>query len=255
MKKNKMMRLASGLLVAVLLTTCAISGTFAKYVTQASGQNSARVAKWGVEVTAMGEDLFSTAYAAEGTHDFTNSVEAKDTTNVVAPGTKNTDGVSFSVTGTPEVAVKIDIAVTGAGNAEKATDVVLPAKEGYTDWTQAPYNGTFNVAADYHPVVFTLKDGTNVLKTGTLADIETYLKTELSKEYEPNTDLSKITGADGTGNYTLTWEWPFPETYDAETDKKDTLLGNIATGDAKYAVEGASTKIDFGIAITVTQID
>ena len=33
MRKNKAMRLASGLLVAVMLTTCIISGTFAKYVT------------------------------------------------------------------------------------------------------------------------------------------------------------------------------------------------------------------------------
>ena len=52
MRKNKMMRLASGLLVAVLLTTCTISGTFAKYVTSAKADSSARVAKFGVEVTA-----------------------------------------------------------------------------------------------------------------------------------------------------------------------------------------------------------
>ena len=46
MKKNKMMRIASALLVAVILTTCAISGTFAKYVTSTPGSDSARVAKF-----------------------------------------------------------------------------------------------------------------------------------------------------------------------------------------------------------------
>ena len=34
MKNNKMMRAASGLMIAALLTTGMISGTFAKYITQ-----------------------------------------------------------------------------------------------------------------------------------------------------------------------------------------------------------------------------
>ena len=62
MMKNKMMRAASILLVAVLLSTCAISGTFAKYVTTASGTDTARVAKWGVVITANG-NLFNKTYA------------------------------------------------------------------------------------------------------------------------------------------------------------------------------------------------
>ena len=61
MRKNKMMRLASSLLVAVLITTSAISGTFAKYTTQDSASDSARVAKWGVTVMASG-NLFGTMY-------------------------------------------------------------------------------------------------------------------------------------------------------------------------------------------------
>ena len=52
MKRNKMMRIASVLLVAVLLSTCVISGTFAKYTTSNSATDSARVAKWGVIITA-----------------------------------------------------------------------------------------------------------------------------------------------------------------------------------------------------------
>ena len=59
MKKNKMMRTASGLLVATLLTTSMISGTFAKYTTQDEASDSARVAKWGVTALATGS-LFGT---------------------------------------------------------------------------------------------------------------------------------------------------------------------------------------------------
>ena len=65
MKKNTMMRLASVLLIAVLMSTCAISGTFAKYVTSDSSSDSARVARWGFNGTTLNiEDLFVAAYDA-----------------------------------------------------------------------------------------------------------------------------------------------------------------------------------------------
>lgn len=243
MKKNTMMRVASALLVAVLLSTCAISGTFAKYVTTASGSDTARVAKWGVEISGMTDGLFAKTYAKDTETDITNTVDA--TEEVVAPGTKNDSGVTFSLTGTPEVAVKIDIAVKGS-TTDTITDVVLPAGE-YTDWTEAPYTGTFTLADPYNPVVFTLKDGTTTLATGTLAQIESFLEGK-SKEYAPGTDLSKILGGT-SGTYTLTWAWAFNG-----NDEADTLLGNLAAGN-QTAIEGASTTIDFAIVITATQID
>lgn len=243
MKKNRMMRLASGLLVAVLLSTCAISGTFAKYVTTASGSDTARVAKWGVEISGMADGLFAKTYAKDTETDIANTVEA--TEEVVAPGTKNDNGVTFSLTGTPEVAVKIDIVVKGS-TTDTITDVVLPVGT-YTDWTQAPYTNTFDLAAAYNPVVFTLKDGTTTLATGTLAQIESFLE-EKSDEYAPGTDLSKILGGT-SGTYTLTWAWAF-----AGNDKADTLLGNLADGN-QSAIEGASITVDFAIVITATQID
>ena len=67
MKKNKMMRIASVLLVAVLLSTCAVSGTFAKYTTQATGSSTATIAKWSVNMNNLDTasqtftfDLFTT---------------------------------------------------------------------------------------------------------------------------------------------------------------------------------------------------
>jgi len=244
MKKNVMMRVASALLVAVLLSTCAISGTFAKYVTTASGSDSARVAKWGVEISGIAPTLFAQTYAKDSTTDIANTVSA--TEKVVAPGTKNEEGVTFSLTGTPEVAVKIDFVVKGS-STDDITDVVLPANTGYTDWTQAPYTGTFDLPTNYNPVVFTLKDGATELATGTLADIETFLEGK-SDEYAPGTDLATILGGT-TGTYTLTWAWAFDV-----NDEADTLLGNLAAG-TQGAISGASTTIDFAIVITATQID
>ena len=66
MKKNVMMRLACFLLVAVLISTSAISGTYAKYVTEGSSKDTARVAKWGVTVSADYSNLFTKTYE---THD------------------------------------------------------------------------------------------------------------------------------------------------------------------------------------------
>ncbi len=97
MKKNKMMRLASGLLVAVLLTTCMISGTFAKYTTTVSGTDTARVAKFEVssDVNTAIVNIFddSAIYDLKDANfadpaDDTDVVDAADGENgIIAPGT------------------------------------------------------------------------------------------------------------------------------------------------------------------------
>ena len=78
MKKNIMMRLSALLLVAVLLTTCVISGTFAKYVTTGTATDSARVAKWGVTVEAKLDDLFVDEYKLDDTTNYTAAFNKKD---------------------------------------------------------------------------------------------------------------------------------------------------------------------------------
>ena len=169
MKKNKMMRIASILLVVTLLSTCVISGTFAKYVTKAEGQDQARVAKWGVLVTVEG-GVFADKYEATDT-DYLNakgvySVEAfaaegETADQVVAPGT-NSDQVGTtmkaSVTGKPEVAARYAI------TASDMKDIVLKAGT-YTDYTQLVkaddgtygYTNTFTLKKDYAPIKWDMK--------------------------------------------------------------------------------------------------
>lgn len=55
MRKSKSMRMASGLLVVTMLSTCMISGTFARYTTQDNASDTARVAKWGVTAVVSGD--------------------------------------------------------------------------------------------------------------------------------------------------------------------------------------------------------
>ena len=244
MKKNKMMRVASALLVAVLLTTCAISGTFAKYVTTADANDTARVAKWGVSVTATGS-LFETQYANDGTiekdeggNDIACTVISSGSDDVVAPGTAKENGLTFSITGAPEVAVNIDFNITGV------EDVLLPAGT-YLDYTTGnDADDKFTLADDYYPIVYSLKKGGTEVKSGTMKDIEAYLD-GIEGNYAANTNLTTT-----FGNYTLSWAWVFG---DDANNKADTFLGQLAAEVA--TATGASTTASATIEITVSQID
>lgn len=261
MKKNKMMRIASVLLVAVLLTTSIISGTFAKYVTTGSASDNARVAKFGVVVTGSG-DLFAENYyrvnqknvpgeQPDSANNKVLTVEASE--NVVAPGTRSSkdDPFTISLTGTPEVDVKVAIKI------DAYRDVWL--QQGwFPDTTGAGPN--FYNAEVYYPIVFTLKQGTKVLQKGTLAEIQAYLDAADPVYVDAGTDLS---AEDYT--FTLSWVWDFDGEGVGTYDKQDTLLGDIAayregttcTFGQTVLTEGGQYNIDTNVtlSVTVTQVD
>ncbi len=134
MRKNKMMRLASALLVAVLLTTCAISGTFAKYVTEKSATDTARVAYWGFGHSTLTIDMFDGTYT---------NVKSNDTSNVVAPGTRKDVTVQLQPAAgiaTPEVAYTMNFAV----ETVTADTTLLSKLVWYLNGTKCGTDGTFN---------------------------------------------------------------------------------------------------------------
>lgn len=241
MKKNKTMRLASGLLVAVLLTTCAISGTFAKYVTSDSSEDSARVAKWGVSVVASGDQMFNNEYT-----DTTNGLTVKsvDDKKVVAPGTSNeefdADGLTFTIEGKPEVAVKITYDFTIINDIYLGEGTYKDNTTG--DDTAADYTVDTN---GYYPVVFTLTKGGTEVATGNLAAIKAYFDTQTAA----STKIAANTTLDAT--YVLTWAWDFG---DSANNKKDTTLGNLAAGTITTTNE-YSLNLGYKLAITIEQVD
>jgi len=250
MKKNKMMRVAAVMLVCVLLSTSIISGTFAKYVTSAAAGDTARVAKWGVTVTAAGS-LFDTTYNDTAPADnnaggssLMFTVVSSTTDAVVAPGTNNTEqanetdkALHISVLGAPEVAVNVAFDVTNV------KDVKLPAGNLLDFTTGNDSEDTFTLAADYYPVQFTLtRNGTAVVTDGKLADVKTELEA-LNGNYPANTNLN-----DAIGNLVLTWHWTFEE-----NDRADTALGQIAAG--QYTLGGSEINASINIAVSVTQVD
>lgn len=232
MKKNKMMRIASVLLVAVILTTCAISGTFAKYVTSDNGSDSARVAKWGVTVNATSDTAFKSTYTRTGdlktSVTIGNSVEAANGTDkLVAPGTSGTL-TKVSLDGSPEVAVRVSY------NA----DLTL------ANWEVE--GGVY-----YCPIIITV-NGTKYIgntyanASAFEAEVEGAINGMTAmKEYAPNTDLSPKTDE----GVEISWEWEFERGTDIEqTDANDTYLGN-------QAVSGTAATIKLDMTTTVTQID
>lgn len=230
MKKNKTMRIASAVLVMVLITTCAISSTFAKYTTSKSGGDTATVAKWGVQITVNG-NLFAKEYTADDTATLgtgAKSVKAEGEADIIAPGTSGTvAGVVIS--GKPEVAVNVSyVATVDLGD----------------NWTDA--DGNF-----YCPLK--IRIGSTILKgtdmrtnpSDPTASVPVYANVEAfesaiknaiqsnSHNYAPNDDLAKTVN--------ISWEWEFT----GNNDDNDTFLANKPT----------RPTISIGLTVTATQID
>ena len=217
MKKTKLMRAALLLLVLTLITSCFVGGTFAKYTTRAEGSDTARVAKWGVEITANGA-TFANKYATDtgnvvGT--IANSVVSANADKVIAPGTKG-NMVGMTITGTPEVAVSVNYAANFKVEGWTVDDKFycpLQIKVGSTMIDGVKFNNA---------VAFE-----NAVNT----EISTY-----NKNYAAGTDLSTAS----VTTPSVSWEWPF-----SEDDIKDTALGNLPI----------APTVSLEVTTTVTQID
>lgn len=233
MKKTKLMRAALLLLVLTLITSCFVGGTFAKYTTSETGKDTARVAKWGVKITANGA-TFAEAYDADTKNvvdAITNSKIAKSvvsagtdagTDKVIAPGTKG-DMVKMTITGKPEVAVRVDYA----------------ADFKVENWT---VDGNF-----YCPLQITVGsttiDGATFTDKGRFEDTVKELIRTYGKSYAAGTDLSTA----GVTAPSVSWAWPFENTNTdtgVKNNDKDTALG-----------DAGNATISLAITTTVTQIN
>jgi hypothetical protein len=294
MKRRNLTRGASILFALTLITTSVIGGTFAKYVTSDSLTSKARVAKFGVTVD-VDNDLFAENYvgysvtdgeeteasnrpAENGSLTVVSSSQTKGETKgdkVVAPGTKSsTTGTTITFAGTPEVDVKITLAI------EDVKDIFL-AEGDYKDYTGLSTDGYFTVSSEYHPVLFTLSDNSGAITVKDSDNKETKLENVTLQTLQDSlADYSKtvkVSESIDDVKYVLTWEWPY-EQIDEKTsksidlvDEEDTLLGNLASNSKLEALKGVdsegkvtytaltkdnySNDINVTIKATVTQVD
>lgn len=240
------MRVAGLLLALVLVTSCFVGGTFAKYVTSGTGADHAKVAKWGVKVTAHETgDIFASTY---------DQIEGKDDTvvvaggkyKVIAPGTKKENAAVVTLSGTPEVAVKVTY---------NADHFALTGRWAYN-------NGQAGSTDEYYcPLRFKITDGTTT-KTidcmgdgmNSVDDVKNAVKNAVesfSATYAPNTDLS----TKGNEGLKISWEWPFEGGEGSkQTDVKDTYLGDLATTTDPASVNTIPA-VYVVVTATVTQVD
>lgn len=113
---NKTMRVGVVMAIIAIITLIALAATFAKYVSTGSGEDNARVAKWGINLTSGYDfNLFQDTWSDADSSDASGVVVAsKDGKNVVAPGMhKEVDITTGTVTGAaPEVAYKFTRTLT-----------------------------------------------------------------------------------------------------------------------------------------------
>lgn len=231
MKKNRMMRLASVLLVLTLLSTSVISGTFAKYTTSVTSNDKARVAYWGFQASNSMDitKLFENAYDT--------TVASVDKADVIAPGTLGSQTFSFAWDETVSDGTGL-IKVTGPEVAYQFTvDVVSSCDQ---------------LIKDNKNIQWKLDDGAWGTWDQMIADIKALSGDNSgSKRYEPNTLPAEFTAKDDV--HTISWQWLFTDSTKTYTvngesmtqDQYDTYMGNAATMD----------KCSIKITITATQID
>ena len=222
--KNKFMRIAAVMLMLCLVTTCAISGTFAKYTTEAFGTDTARVAYWGwdkdnaeIKIT----NLFATSY------DF---VTSKNTDKVIAPGTSNSGTFQFlyeenATEGatSPEVAYTFKIDLTGTTASDDIKN-----------------NGNIKWA------VCKTEDVTNnggAIPTGEWGTWDAMITELNALDGDESFDAGEALPAIATDAYTIAWMWDFST--GTAGDEADTAMGNKEILDT----------VTISIKITATQVN
>lgn len=220
MKKNKMMRTASGLMVATLLTTSIISGTFAKYTSTATGTDSARVASWGFDQNGSLAitDLFKTSY---------DNNNVKGEADVIAPGTANQVTFQYNYKGTqnaPEVAYtfKVDASKSTCADDIK-NNANIQWKLDNDEW------------GDWDTMITAI----NALDGGTGADAGNYAAGVLPTGFDKNT------------THTVYWRWVFDE----KADNATSTTTNTDSTDTQMANKTDLDQVKIQIDITAEQVD
>lgn len=228
MKKNMFLRVASVLLVLTLLSTCAISGTFAKYVTTGATSDTARVAKWGITLDVTNETMFGKTYVAgadsvKATSETDITVKATEK-NVFAPGTKGTFA-GIKIAGTPEVSAAVTYAPTVTIKGfEIVPNVNKPDEKEF-----------------YCPLVFTFGEDDDDTVSGLDYTSADDLKDAIEEKIAAaNAEYAAGTSVSNTLN--IEWAWAFEAT-GSQSDAKDTLLAD-AEAELTIAIDVAITQIN-----------
>lgn len=257
MKKNRTMRAASLLLALTLITSTFVGGTFAKYTTSTTVEDSARVAYWGFTQTQPTTfELFNPEDA--GIKDNGRvTVTGTSKYGLLAPGSSDSEDFTFQyvdyndTTATaPEVDYTFVITLTESGFEEAGIDVDMLDKNQSFTWTlkkNGVANGVYQTFEELKAAVEALDGDAAKYEAGTLP----------AAFYGNSTDADDTTG--DNVKYTIGWNWAFEGTtkYNASyavdpsgtitQDQFDTAMGNAVVG-------GSLDDLKLNLTITATQV-
>lgn len=244
MKKHNMMRVASALAVVTLLSTSVISGTLAKYTSEATSKaESASVAKWAINAGSKNGTLQAISEAGSNSFTFDLFNTVKDTATaggnesdisaidgrIIAPGTWGY--VDLVIENDSEVSAKYSIKL------EKTSEDTVPLQYAMKKLDGAAVEETklSAITLDSNAVNWT-SEVTNVKITE-----------------DKSITLNYISGDTKTGNtgntvtYRVYWKWDYG-TNTTASENSDTSLGvTAATGTAATPTVKAT--------VTATQVD
>lgn len=244
MKKHNMMRVASALAVVTLLSTSVISGTLAKYTSEATSQaESARVAKWAINAGSKNGTLQAISDAGSNSFTFDLFNTVKDTAGggnetdisanngtIIAPGTWGY--VDLVIENDSEVSAKYSIKL------KKTSTDTVPLQYAMKKLDEsAAVEDTLPTNITSDP-----KDPTKVEWTSTAANVKI--------DEDDNRILNYKSSDTATGNkvtYRVYWKWEY-DTNTTASENSDTSLGvTAATGTAATPTVKAT--------VTATQVD
>lgn len=252
MKKNRTMRAATLLLALTLMTSTFVSGTFAKYVTSASGSDKARVAHWGFRTdsdlnatTFTLDNLFLSSYDGDGD----TSVTSQNGEDVIAPGTSGSasfvlryDNTANSTLGDGSVDLNMtgpEVAYTFTVDVEESIDGAIETNPNIQWKLDSGAWGEWDDMIDAIKLLSGEADGSCDYAPGDLPSA-----------------FGSATGAndDVTGKHTISWQWIFVTADDAGT----TDIDEMAIQDAADTLMGNTESLDdcsITITVTATQLD
>jgi hypothetical protein len=237
-EKNKnTFRVAALLLVACLISSVMLSGTFAKYTSEYAGQDTALVARWSfgalggdnntTNPTEMSLDLFGHLYKNN-----INTIEENGKNTLIAPGV----GGQFTVAMDFLSDVDAKVTVNFAEN-ENSTAKNLPIEYSVVDGTwvtleQLPAAFVNKLASNYERVT----DSSEETFTFTRSDIDDTLETETT-----------------TISQDVKWRWAFDSVAQNEADAGTPAFTSSDITDTDFGEASAAldTRLEYILNVSV----
>ena len=258
-KSNIIIRIVAILLIAVMVTSCAISSTFAKYVTSNSISSSARVAKWGVTVTATPNEALPGLRNVEfDAGNDTITITAREFK--MGPGDSLDEAINFTVSGAPETRFLITVDFELDYND---ADFTIPENteelESYANQIYMPVAFYIKKANDNTKYYCPTEENRHVQPKDAEKNFCLEFATQTGMILTGNTDNSKVAKIfepnetvkfGNLSSFSVGWEWPFELESGTEEEqriknKKDAWIASQESG---------LPQIEFKVIITVEQI-